>query len=573
MAVAAGAVAVPRPNKAAQVLYAQARPILRAVLQIPTYIEKVSAVLEITLENFYSAARTKYGEFTAGAAARERLDRSGGDKLRDLLRRDAQYLRYKRSVHGGKVPFEMKLGAGVDKSPTRQQRSAAGGAATAVRKVVGGRLAVGLGLGAGVGAGGAGGDSLGGSSAGARSGGVGVGGVGGAGATSAEEEADDVFESEFVLLREFWQFDANPFPLTRKALLTLRHQQAVASLAFSCDWVAHRVLRMCVALSMDSATGAGGTAPGGAVASVSGSVATATGVTAAAVAAAAAGITGGGAGAAKSSPAQRGWGKPLPPTPDEQRGGGAATPAARLQEIARKMSALADDCLLVLRLELMVTVSVHMQQLSGIDLDVDRGKASTTAMSLGRIEDACVVEMNRGLRDMQEAISPIEPKAHLGLLAPRELFAYVASPLPRLLPRLFVHSVRYYGSGRLVTVGGVGKLNKILSTLQQTVVDVTETSRAYLQPGGGGGSGGSGGGDGGGSTGGSSLVDVIAERFARASRYVALMSMTQEDLEAYIRANRTEYAKEEYRVQWILAGPNRRVGPEGGAHFDTWWAY
>lgn len=34
--------------------------------------------------------------------------------------------------------------------------------------------------------------------------------------TSAEEEADDIFESEFTMLKDLWNFDTAPFPVTKQ---------------------------------------------------------------------------------------------------------------------------------------------------------------------------------------------------------------------------------------------------------------------------------------------------------------------------------------------------------------------
>ncbi len=204
-------------------------------------------------------------------------------------------------------------------------------------------------------------------------------------------------------------------------------------------------------------------------------------------------------------------------------------------------------------------VSFYMQQLPSIDLEVTSGQGSTTAMSLGSVEDPCVVTLNRCIREEQEALSPFEPKGSMALLCPRELLAFVLAPLPRLLPRLFVRSFAFLKT-KTITVGGVGKLNKILNTLQQTVGDVTEEHRNQEE--------------------GAATADVsvsrsqgstglVGERFKWARQYVALMSMAQGELEAFIRKNRTKFSKEEYRVVWSLAGPNRRT--DGGQKFDVFW--
>lgn len=210
-------------------------------------------------------------------------------------------------------------------------------------------------------------------------------------------------------------------------------------------------------------------------------------------------------------------------------------------------------------------VSYYMQQLPSIDLEVASGQGSTTAMSLGSVEDQCVVDLNRCIREEQEALSPFEPKGNIGLICPRELLAFVLSPLPRLLPRLFVRSLRFL-KAQSVTVGGVGKLNKILNTLQQTVGDVTEEHKAAGQEDG---------------IVGSDVpkdsshgaAGTVAERFGWARQYVALISMSQGELETYIRNNRTKFSKDEYRVQWCLVGPNRRPTQGGSSgKFEMWWA-
>lgn len=209
-------------------------------------------------------------------------------------------------------------------------------------------------------------------------------------------------------------------------------------------------------------------------------------------------------------------------------------------------------------------VSYYMQQLPSIDLEVTSGQGSTTAMSLGGVEDQCVVTLNRCIREEQEALSPFEPKGSLTLLCPKELLAFVLAPLPRLLPRLFVRSFAYLKI-KTVTVGGLGKLNKILNTLQQTVGDVTEEQSPPSQEDGGG-----------------AAVDVlrsrkqtptVGERFGWARQYVTLINMSQSELETFIRKNRMKFSKEEYRSLWSLAGPNRRVSGSGtGQNFEVWWA-
>ena len=207
-------------------------------------------------------------------------------------------------------------------------------------------------------------------------------------------------------------------------------------------------------------------------------------------------------------------------------------------------------------------VSFYMQQLPSIDLEVTSGQGSTTAMSLGSVEDQCVVTLNRCIREEQEALSPFEPKGSMALLCPRELLAFVLAPLPRLLPRLFVLSFSFLKT-TTITVGGVGKLNKILNTLQQTVGDVTEehTSRNQEDA--------TATGDGS-SSGNQGSTGLVGQRFRWAREYVALISMAQGELETFIKKNRTKFSKEEYRVVWSLAGPNRR--PDGGKKFDVVWS-
>lgn len=34
--------------------------------------------------------------------------------------------------------------------------------------------------------------------------------------SSAEEDADDIFESEFMMLKDIWKFDDVPFPVTKQ---------------------------------------------------------------------------------------------------------------------------------------------------------------------------------------------------------------------------------------------------------------------------------------------------------------------------------------------------------------------
>lgn len=34
--------------------------------------------------------------------------------------------------------------------------------------------------------------------------------------SSGQEEADDIFESEFTMLQDLWKFDSVPFPVTKQ---------------------------------------------------------------------------------------------------------------------------------------------------------------------------------------------------------------------------------------------------------------------------------------------------------------------------------------------------------------------
>lgn len=100
-----------------------------------------------------------------------------------------------------------------------------------------------------------------------------------------------------------------------QSLLSLRKQQAIASLAFSCDWLSHKLLKICVAIkhqSSSTASDAHFTHLG-----------------------------------SKNSPRRS--------IDFEGRksssAGGATTPAQKLRQIGRKLAQLADDSLLCLRLE------------------------------------------------------------------------------------------------------------------------------------------------------------------------------------------------------------------------------
>jgi hypothetical protein len=466
-------------------------------------------------------------------------------QLRELLRRDGQFAFYKRNQHGGKLPFE---DSGRDakgnitsnngqNSPVRTLGSAAASAAAAVAAANKRSRLQRLELG--------------------------TAGTGGTSSSTAEEEGDDLFESELMLLDDHWRVNGTPTP--KEALLSPRKQQAIACLAFSCDWLVHRVLRMCATLDKEGADAARARAgdPSSSNANSSnGSGASSPPPPAAEPAyqpmpqqhrapvprEATLVSRGFGASAAKFMPGSKdaaaaaaaAAATPLPPAPP-------STPAARLRAFARKLSGLADDCALILRLELYMEVSHHMAALTRVDLG-----GGGVGLS-GDDADACVVDLCRTLRDMQEALSPQSPKPGMGLVAPRDLFAYVISPLPRLLPRVLVHCLGAAIS-RPVSAVGVGKAAKVVAALQQLVQDITETSSRYLLEG-------------------PALSQVITDKFSRAGRYASLMGASHSELEAYIRANRADFTKEEFRAQWHLKGKARRADDrDQAAPFETWWA-
>ncbi|CAM9200267.1 unnamed protein product [Ectocarpus fasciculatus] len=483
----AGSVGALRPSRGAEDVYAQARTLFRAMVQMPHYAEEIGEILRTSLEDFFGLVQNKFQDIIVNSASRSRLERFS-DKLRDLIRRDAQYLTYKAFVYGGLLRW--------DESEVNDVLSLKG------RKSLGGGPIHAKGVERDTRRG--------------REGNLDL---------SDQEEADDIFESEFTMLQDLWKFDCVPFSVTKQSLLSLRKQQAVACLAFSCDWLSHKVLKVCVAIKHQSAPDDPSSGLGEKLGSPSRSV-DAEGRLSSAT-------------------------------------GSATAPAQKLRQIGRKLSQLADDSLLCLRLEVYMLVSFYMQQLPSINLEVTSGQGSTTAMSLGSVEDQCVVTLNRCIREEQEALSPFEPKGSMALLCPRELLAFVLAPLPRLLPRLFVRSFSFLKT-KTVTVGGVGKLNKILNTLQQTVGDVTDDHKARIQeesaaadvPG----------------SGTQAPTGVVGERFGWARQYVALMSMTQGELESFIRKNRTKFSKEEYRRVWSLSGPNRRTADDtAGQKFDVWW--
>lgn len=41
-------------------------------------------------------------------------------------------------------------------------------------------------------------------------------GIGGLAGSTAEEEADDIFESEFTMLKDLWNFGSLPFPVSKQ---------------------------------------------------------------------------------------------------------------------------------------------------------------------------------------------------------------------------------------------------------------------------------------------------------------------------------------------------------------------
>ncbi|KAG5178503.1 hypothetical protein JKP88DRAFT_196210 [Tribonema minus] len=447
-----------KPGRGAEAVAGQAALIFRAMVQVPAFVQDIGSALDITLENYYQVARDKFQEFCGAGAAYKRLVRSG-DKLRDLLRRDAQFLLYKRSQHGGKLPFADDLsGANSKTTPPRT----AGGATLRRAKTRGGLD------------------------------------LPSTSAPTPEDDAEDLFESELKILEDHWRVGGGA-AVARDALLEPRRLQAVACLAFSCDWLVHKVVKMCTALDKQAsaaATAAAAPAAFSPTSPVAGSTSTS-------------GSTG-------------------------------PSPATRLRAVARKLSGLADDCALILRLELYMHASHYLAALAAADL----GGGADAA-------DACVIDLCRVLRDTQEALSPMTPKPGMGLAAPRELFAYAVAPLPRMLPRLLVHALGG-AAARPVSAVGVGKAAKIVAALQQLASDVTETSLRQLVEG-------------------AALAQVVTERFSRAARYASLMGATHAELEGYIRANRSDFTKEELRAQWNLQGPARRAD-ECPHPFEAWWA-
>jgi hypothetical protein len=319
---------------------------------------------------------------------------------------------------------------------------------------------------------------------------------------------ENVFESEWDLLYDMRQSknrtSTSGTPKRGSAasadgtgtILSLRRLQAAACLAHSCDWLASRVLRM--SLHVETAS------------------------------------------AEKKKAAHS-----LSPRRQE------LDSPAKLRAIAQRLSGLADDCLITLRLDIIFAVSSSMEMLPAIELDIDEGRATSQAMSLGGVEDKCIVDLSRRLQHVQEALSPVEPKLGESLISPRELFAYVVATLPWMLPRLLVNAFQDLCSRR-ITAGGVGKLTKISSSLRQTLTDVVETSTACFEE-----------------AGARPPAEVIATEFGSLGRYVSLLSMTADELKACITSNPNMFTMEQWNVQWKLHCPSRRPSEQS---FESWWA-
>lgn len=159
---------------------------------------------------------------TMTSASRSRLERFS-DKLRDLLRRDAQHLKYKTFIYGeccspcvlrernilvtsstlvrlyaaSLTQSECCAGALLrwDEGEVNEVLTAQG---AAQRRSLGG-------------------------APGKSDRQDGLRGRDGRLESSGEEEADDIFESEFVLLKDLWNFDNVPFPVTKQVRVTLLH--------------------------------------------------------------------------------------------------------------------------------------------------------------------------------------------------------------------------------------------------------------------------------------------------------------------------------------------------------------
>ena len=103
----------------------------------------------------------------------------------------------------------------------------------------------------------------------------------------------------------------------QQSLLSLRKQQAVASLAFSCDWLSHKLLKICVAIKHQSLL-----TPSDGHSSHLGS---------------------------KNSPRRT-----IDFDGHTSNSDGATASAQKLRQIGRKLAQLADDSLLCLRLEVII---------------------------------------------------------------------------------------------------------------------------------------------------------------------------------------------------------------------------
>lgn len=160
------------------------------------------------------------------SASRSRLERFS-DKLRDLLRRDAHHLKYKTSIYGecckastfcvgvtlvgsnmlvGSI-YSVRLYAAV-----LTQKCCAGALLRWDEGEVNEALAA---------QGAAQRRSLGGATGKSVDRQDALRGRDGRLESSGEEEADDIFESEFVLLKDLWNFNNVPFPVTKQVRVTL----------------------------------------------------------------------------------------------------------------------------------------------------------------------------------------------------------------------------------------------------------------------------------------------------------------------------------------------------------------
>ncbi|CAM9159363.1 unnamed protein product [Choristocarpus tenellus] len=169
------------PTKGAEDIYAQTRKFFRAIIQMPQYGEQLGEVQRSSLETYFTLVSDKFQDLTDGSASRTRLERCG-DKLRELLRRDAHYTAYKARIYGGTTPWDNEI-IGKEGIPHLQKGQGYRSASVASIQGVRGREQ---------------------ERGRAET------------STTAEEEADDVFESEFILLRDLWNFNAMPYPVAKK---------------------------------------------------------------------------------------------------------------------------------------------------------------------------------------------------------------------------------------------------------------------------------------------------------------------------------------------------------------------